>query len=183
MLHVAFTNNMRRQCLLRAHLAIFENFLVVAFDIVAKKLVVLTVMTRDIIIYSEFEFLELKQILHRELERGGSIAAASVVWHRSDSWFQRLHRLDDRVNHQLRTLEIAAKDVESSQRCSSHRKDIVFLRKVIDFLDGSSGMMIDFQSTPLVFRIIEVQEAHRLTERRASETVNINYLVHFVNPV
>ena len=178
MLHVAFTNNMRRQCLLRAHLAIFENFLVVAFDIVAKKLVVLTVMTRDIIIYSEFEFLELKQILHRELERGGAVAAAGMVLHSANALLQRLHRLDNRVYHQLRTGEIAAKHIETAQRRPHHRKDIVFLREIVDFLYRSSCMMVHLKRTPFIIRIIKVQEAHRLSERRASETVDIHNFFH-----
>lgn len=178
MLHVAFTNNMRRQCLLRAHLAIFENFLVVAFDIVAKKLVVLTVMTRDIIIYSEFEFLELKQILHRELERDGAVAAAGMVLHSANALLQRLHRLDNRVYHQLRTGEIAAKHIETAQRRPHHRKDIVFLREIVDFLYRSSCMMVHLKRTPFIIRIIKVQEAHRLSERRASETVDIHNFFH-----
>ena len=88
MLHVALADDMRRQRLLRAHLSILKEFGVVAFDVLAKKLVVLGVMTRNVIIYNEFEFLELKQVLHRELERGGSVAASGMVWHSTNSWFQ-----------------------------------------------------------------------------------------------
>lgn len=114
MLHIALADDMRRQRLLRTHLAVLEDFLVIPLDVVAKKLVVLTVMTRDIVIYSEFEFLELKQILHRELERGGAVAAAGMILHRANALLQRLHRLDDRVYHQLRTVEIAAKHIETA---------------------------------------------------------------------
>ena len=183
MFYVALADDVRRQCLLRTHFAVFEQFGIISLNILAKELVVLGVMTRNVVIYNEFEFLELEQVLHRELERGGSVAASGVVWHRTDSRFQRLHRLDNGVYHQLRTWKIAAKDVEASQRGSCHRKDVVFLGEVVDFLDGSRRMMVNFQSTPLVFGVIEVQEAHRLTERRASETVNVYYLVHLVNPV
>jgi len=102
-LYIALADDMRRQCLRRAHFPVFEEFGVVAFDVLAKELVVLGVMTRNVIIYNEFEFLELEQILHRELERGGTVAASSMVWHRAHGVFQRPHRLDDRVYHQLRT--------------------------------------------------------------------------------
>lgn len=165
MFHVAFTNNMRRQGLLRAHLAVLEDFLVVALDVVTKKLVVLGVMTRDIFIYSEFELLELKQILHRELERGGAVASAGMVLHSAYTLLQRLHRLDDGVYHKLRTGEIAAKHIETAQRCSHHSKDFIFLSEVVDFLYRSSCMMVNLERTPFIIRIIEIQEAHRLSER------------------
>ena len=154
MLHVALADDVRWQRLLRAHFAVFEELGVVTFDVLAKELVVLGVMTRNIVTNNEFEFLELKQVLHCELERGGAVAASGVVRHSSDSWFQRFHRLNDGVNHQLRTLKIAAKDVKTSQRGPCHRKDIVFLSEVVDFLDGSRRMMVDFQGTPLVFGVI-----------------------------
>lgn len=114
MLHIALANDMRWQRLLRTHLAVLEDFLVIPLDVVAKKLVVLTMMTRDIVIYSEFEFLKLKKILHRELERGGAVTSASMVLHSANALFQRLHRLDDRVYHQLRTSEITAKHIETA---------------------------------------------------------------------
>lgn len=113
--HVALADDMRWQRLLRAHLSILKEFGVVAFDVLAKELVVLGVMTRNVIIYNEFEFLELKQVLHRELERGGAVAASSMVWHRAHGVFQRPHRLDDRVYHQFWALKITAEDVKASQ--------------------------------------------------------------------
>lgn len=178
MLHIAFTNNMRRQRLLRTHFPILKNLGVVAFDVIAKEFVVLGVMARNVIIYSEFEFLELKQILHRELERGGAVAAAGMVLHSANALLQRLHRLDDRVYHQLRTGEIAAKHIETAQRRPHHRKDIVFLREIVDFLYRSSCMMVHLKRTPFIIRIIKVQEAHRLSERRASETMDIHNFFH-----
>lgn len=114
MLHIALADDMRRQRLLRTHLAVLEDFLVIPLDVVAKKLVVLCMMTRNILIYNEFEFLKLKQILHRELKRGGAVAAAGMVLHSANALLQRLHRLDDRVYHQLRTSEIAAKHIETA---------------------------------------------------------------------
>ena len=115
MLHVALADDMRRQGLLRAHLAVLENLSVVAFDVVAQQFVMLRVMTRNIFIYNDFKLLKLKQILHRELERGRAITSSRMILHRPDTAFQRLHRLDDRVYHQLRTSEIAAQHIKTAQ--------------------------------------------------------------------
>lgn len=114
MFHVALADDMGGQCLLRAHFAVLEDFLVIALDVVAEQLVVLTVMTGHVVAGGELEFLELKQILHGELERGGAIASAGMVLHSAYTLLQRLHRLDDRIYHQLRTGEIAAKHIETA---------------------------------------------------------------------
>ena len=114
MFHIALADDMGGQCLLRAHFAVLEDFLVIALDVVAEQLVVLTVMTGHVVAGSKLEFPELKQILHRELERGGAVAAAGMVLHSAYTLLQRLHRLDDRIYHQLRTGEIAAKHIETA---------------------------------------------------------------------
>lgn len=132
--HVALADDVRRQCLLRAHLSILKELGVVAFDVLAKELVVLGVMTRNVIIYNEFEFLKLEQVLHRELERGGSVAASGVVLHRTDSRFQRLHRLDNGVYHQLRTLKITAKDVKPPNDVPAIAKTSFSFAKSLIFL-------------------------------------------------
>ena len=99
MFHIAFADDVRWQRLFGAHFAVLEDFLVIAFDVVAEKFIVLTMMTCNVLIYNEFEFLEFKQILHCELERGGAIASASMILHSAYTLFQRFHWLDDRVYH------------------------------------------------------------------------------------
>ena len=134
MFHVALADDMRWQRLLWAHFAVFEDFFVIAFYVVAKKFVVLSVMAGNIVASSEFEFLKLKQILHSELERGGAVASASMILHRADALFQRLHRLDDRVYHQFWTSEIAAKHIKTAQRSANHSLHVIFLCEIVDFL-------------------------------------------------
>ena len=114
MFHVALAYDMRRQRLLRAHFAVFEKFFVIALDIVAKKFVVLTMMARNVLFYSEFEFLKLKQILHRKFERGGAVTSTGMILHSANALFQRLHRLDDWVYHQLGTSKVTAKHIETA---------------------------------------------------------------------
>ena len=179
MFHVALADDMGWQRLLWAHFAVFEDFLVVAFDVVAEKLVVLGMMAGNVVANSEFKLFKFKQILHSELERGGAIASACMILHSANALFQRLHRLDDWVYHQLRTHKITAKHIKTAQRGAYHSKNVVFFGEIVDFLDGSSNMMVNFKCTPFIIRIIKVQEAHRLCERRASETMDINYLLLF----